>query len=422
MSQASFIAPVANAGVARRERAAAHAAPEVSAEPPAGARAIGRQGDGQQGDELKSDELLVPFLRAADEEEAGRLLALLVEEHVAPIMWAVVRRKLRVPLRECDGGERNQDALEVVAELRAALLDDLLSLRAGRRERVIGNLRGYAAAAAYNACHRYLREKYPQRHSLKTRLRYLLTHHAGFALWEAEGAHALLAGRAAWCAFDVDDADAPHARPADDLAALSRTKLGGADARGLPLWEVVSAVLDAAGRPVELDDLVNVVAELRGLEERRQAFAEDEESRGARLESLADARPSAEEELERRGYLARLWAEILLLPRNQRAALLLNLRDARGGDALGLLPHTGVASIRQIAEAVGCPAEEFAALWNELPLDDARIAARLGLARQQVINLRKSARERLGRRMREFEEGGRERRAGKFSCKGDAAK
>jgi hypothetical protein len=38
-------------------------------------------------------------------------------------------------------------------------------------------------------------------------------------------------------------------------------------------------------------------------------------------------------------------------------------------------------------------------LWDELPLDDLKIAARLGMTRQQVINLRKSARARLARRM-----------------------
>jgi hypothetical protein len=37
-------------------------------------------------------------------------------------------------------------------------------------------------------------------------------------------------------------------------------------------------------------------------------------------------------------------------------------------------------------------------LWDRLPVDDQTIAKRLGLTRQQVINLRKSARARLARR------------------------
>jgi len=59
--------------------------------------------------------------------------------------------------------------------------------------------------------------------------------------------------------------------------------------------------------------------------------------------------------------------------------------------------------MNQIAEVLEMLPEKFAELWNDLPIDDAAIAQRLGITRQQVINLRKSARERLGRRMKPFE-------------------
>jgi hypothetical protein len=42
---------------------------------------------------------------------------------------------------------------------------------------------------------------------------------------------------------------------------------------------------------------------------------------------------------------------------------------------------------------------ELAGLWNDLPLDDNRIAALLACTRQQVINLRMSARKRLAKRI-----------------------
>ena len=48
-------------------------------------------------------------------------------------------------------------------------------------------------------------------------------------------------------------------------------------------------------------------------------------------------------------------------------------------------------------------AEQFSQLWDELPLDDASIARLFGITRQQVINLRKTARERLARRMKAIE-------------------
>ena len=44
------------------------------------------------------------------------------------------------------------------------------------------------------------------------------------------------------------------------------------------------------------------------------------------------------------------------------------------------------------------PPGELVRIWNDLPLEDQRIGQRLGLDRQRVINLRKSARERLNRK------------------------
>lgn len=131
------------------------------------------------------------------------------------------------------------------------------------------------------------------------------------------------------------------------------------------------------------------------LEGRRMAGRDD-----GGVQELADVQPDAAVAFERRTYLHRLWQEITALPPRQAAALLLNLRDAKGANAVSLLPLTGVASLRDVARILGMPAEELAALWSRLPLDDATIAVTLGLSRQQVINLRKSARQRLARRMR----------------------
>src|SRR5262249_43443346 len=92
-------------------------------------------------------------------------------------------------------------------------------------------------------------------------------------------------------------------------------------------------------------------------------------------------------------------SEIGELPLNQRTAILLNLRDDDGAAALPLLPLVGISTMRAIAAVLEMPAVELAGLWPSLPLDDATIATRLGLTRQQIINLRKSGRQRLGRRM-----------------------
>jgi DNA-directed RNA polymerase specialized sigma24 family protein len=103
--------------------------------------------------------------------------------------------------------------------------------------------------------------------------------------------------------------------------------------------------------------------------------------------------------LVRRAGLRELWYEIRQLPPRQAAALILNLRDADGEGAIALLPLTGTASMREIAQTLEIPAGALAELWNRLPLDDATIARQLGVPRQQVINLRQAARKRLARRL-----------------------
>jgi hypothetical protein len=102
-------------------------------------------------------------------------------------------------------------------------------------------------------------------------------------------------------------------------------------------------------------------------------------------------------------YLESLWLEIRKLPLGQRRALLLNLRDSTGHDMTALFAHTHIATLDEVAEALELTLEEFLELSNELPMEDSVMAIQLGITRQQVINLRTSARRRLARRMRRLE-------------------
>jgi len=95
-----------------------------------------------------------------------------------------------------------------------------------------------------------------------------------------------------------------------------------------------------------------------------------------------------------------VWREMELLPREQRLAVLLHLRDPHGRTALPFFPIAGVATLQQIARALGIDDRALADLWRDLPMPDDQIAERLGVPRQRVINLRSSARKRLARRLR----------------------
>jgi hypothetical protein len=157
-----------------------------------------------------------------------------------------------------------------------------------------------------------------------------------------------------------------------------------------PTDKVAAAILRSANGPLRLDDLVNATADCLGITDQYVP-----------LESVAIPSPAAvdpAQAIDQRRWLAALWPEILLLPLTQRIALLLHLRDERGGPALPYFPASGVATISAIAAALEMTLAELVALWPNLPLSDLAIAERLGLTRQQVINLRASARQRLARK------------------------
>jgi hypothetical protein len=84
----------------------------------------------------------------------------------------------------------------------------------------------------------------------------------------------------------------------------------------------------------------------------------------------------------------------------QRKALLLNTRDEHGRSVVDLILDASVATVAEIATALGMSVKEFYELLPDLPLPDLTIASLMGTTRQKVINLRKVARKLLDRRLR----------------------
>jgi hypothetical protein len=357
------------------------------------------------------DPLLLPFLQATDEAVSQRAVERLVHEHAEPVIQGVIRRKMGVALRSRLSGRQSQDeqwAEDVRGEVIVQLLTRLRDLKSRPNGEVISSWRGYVAVTAYRACDKHLRQKYPQRWSLKNRLRYLLTHQPGLALWAS--------GEGDWCCgFAVwRDQQKTAVRTGrlqqlcDNPQSLARTALPQEDLARMDPRALLAAIFNHLTQPIELDDLVNIVADLQGIRDEMPtsgyATTDAHDKASDLIEQVRDRGAGIDEELSQRAYLEHLWSEIRQLPPRQRVALLLNLRDGQGRGVIALLPLTGVATLRQIADALDMSAEKFAALWNDLPLDDNTIAEHLNLTRQQVINLRKVARERLARRMRVFEE------------------
>lgn len=321
----------------------------------------------------RNDPLLAPLIEAPDEEARQRALETIVLEHVAPTARRVLGR-FRAPHSQLTPA----DVEDVMATVHLRVVGKLRAVLAFEEE-AVERLEDYVATLAYNAVYDFLRRRAPARLRLKNRLRYLLINDSRFAMWTLPSG--IACGLAEW-------GGAPR-------LVANALRAGDWQAVELPAnapSEAVLTLLRHVNGPVLLDDLVAVLAEVWQIG--------TDAPRHEGVGELADGRRgNPSDDAEARDFLAAVWSEILELPPNQRAALLLNLRDGDGGNAISLLVLLDIAGIDDVAAALGLTAEALAEVWNDLPLDDLTIATMFGLTRQQVINLRKSARARLSRRL-----------------------
>ncbi len=338
------------------------------------------------------DSLLLRLLFSSVESEAEEVIDNLLAEHAAPIIAAVVGSTLsQSEAPGWDSSSREwQDLEDIISDVNTNILFKLRRLRESADEHPIEDFGGYVATAARNACHNYLRAKYPNRARHKNKLRYVLTRHPDFALWEGEDgkwicgfAHWHKGKRAADCSWihrpESDPSRFIYHRHASD-----------------PI-ELIRAVFDSSAAPILMEDLVTITARVLKVEDHppgddRKIARIYRHPRAADPIDPADAADQKE-------YLKRLWSEIEQLPRMSQIALLFGARDDQHSSIPVLLAEIGIISIRQVAAAVDVPPSEFAGILIGLPFDDRKIAEFLGVSRQQVVSYRLSARRRLERRM-----------------------
>ncbi len=308
------------------------------------------------------DPLVVPLIAAADETACAAVIDGLIARAIPTIDAIVARYR--------GGGLSDDDLRDLRGAVMLRLLRRLCEASRGEGAPIV-SFDDFVARLAFNAANDALRRRFPQRTRLKNQIRYALTHDPRFALWHASGG--LIAG------------EASHA--GREPMPLTRRSV---DQASEDLGETLAAIFAAAGTPLLLEEVVDTVAALWNVEEASHLS----------VEAMASSEQPATTSIEQRSYLTAVWSEIRQLRPNQRAALLLNLRDSEGVSAIELFVLLGLATIDEIAEALQMPAERLAGIWNTLPLDDLTIAGMLGVNRQQVINLRRAARDRLGRRMK----------------------
>ncbi len=264
----------------------------------------------------------------------------------------------------------NEDLEDVCADAVSSILVRLRRQQEGGPE--ILDFESYAATVASHTADRFFAARAPQRARLRNRIRYVLTTDRRFSLREPESG--------VW------------------LCALSRPVKVRKRTPAQRLPDLVESLLAESPGPLELSELTTLAAQALGVTDRTESVEDH-------ADLLRDPAASFAHTAELRNWLLRLWTEIVQLPLLQRIALLFHMgSNSAGGATLCTVADLGIASFAELATNLGMSEAELARLWNRVPLADREIAAHLNMERQQVINLRASARQRLTRRMNAIDE------------------
>jgi DNA-directed RNA polymerase specialized sigma24 family protein len=347
----------------------------------------------------EADLCLDAFLREADEVRRDQLLEELIGQYARPVIKRIIASKLNIKQGRRDSVD-GQDQEDVGEEVIVQLIRRLTLMKSGG-ESPFGSFEDYVATAAYNACSNYLRRKYPARSRLRDRLRYILSHHKQLAMWQQEKREWL-------CGFASWDKQQRSRRSPDRLRQLradpdSINYFSDSAQQERDILRLVKAIFEFVGAPVSLDDLVAVVGDILGANDKSAGATPNDQFDAVTDETGSVTESVFADRIDKQAYLKQVWKEICELPSDQRAAMLLNLKDRDGSDITFIFVSSGVATISEMAETLGISVEEFLDLWKNLPLSDEDIAIRLGIRVQRVASLRQSGRRRLSRRMDLYE-------------------
>ncbi len=329
-------------------------------------------------------------LLEVDDQQYQFLLDNLIKEHAEPLIHKIIHAKLKLSQNKSTKKVGNDDANDLCQDSIIKLIAHLKQFRTNPSRYVISAFDEFVAKITFNVYNNYLRAKYPHRHKLKRQLEHLLKSRNEFALWKESSER--LAGLAHWRDGNWSKAN-PAALQTQSfvLAQLDETLINQ-----IPLVVLLTKFFEWANQPVAFDELVNIIAEVCGIKDIPQ--------KDWPINHLSSTEPHSGDEiqkLEYREHLGLAWKEILALPIRQRYALLLNWKNSANDSVVNTLIIDRIASVQNIAEALEMELPHLEQIWDQLPLKDAAIGEMLGgLPAQAVANLRKSARERLARRMK----------------------
>ena len=334
------------------------------------------------------DECLRPYLGSSDTTDEHDCLAHLLNKIAKPIIQRIVQGSLSREPEYDTRGILRMDAEDATSDVLVKILPRLRIFKADPEGHAISDFRGLVAATTYRALTDRRRENNRHRANCEKKIRRLITGNESLAIWKG-GQGKAVCGYLAW-----RDKETIATALIDEIQILVERSPSGD--REKSTAEIVLSILDQAGHPIRLSDLVTAACGYLTSEvETVSMEIVDDESAG--LSTVQDAGHV----LEARRLLEALFEEIQKLNAAQRRSFLLNMTDSHGYSVEWFL-FTGLATEEQLADLLEVSLDEFRELLDRLPMRDREIGKLLGFDSAKVTNIRKAVRDRLERRRSAF--------------------
>ena len=335
------------------------------------------------------DNLLLSLLNAQDEQERQQYLDELLIIHVAPIIRQVLRQRLGMYVSAQGVSKNDHDAEDLYQQAMTRMLQVLHADLT-----TIENLERYVGRVALNICADFVRSKKPRRARLKNALRDVLRRHRDLASWQYQ--NEVVCGFAAW-----RNTEKHVVSSYDDtkLDAFLSAHFAGEDVRAVPLSRLVVELFDWIGGPVELDVLVEMLADLLDIKDQQIKSFDDHVAAEYEVEIPGGIR-STELDVETNETLGLLWRIVKRLPPGQRDAFAVRFKDPDGRDLFTVLLAAGIVELKDLAEGLGRSVADLMRLWMQMPMDSQTAASELNTSVNNVYKWLFHARRRLKAELR----------------------
>lgn len=334
------------------------------------------------------DEALLPYLNstddASDQEQLQRLL-----QTAKPIVYRIAR-SMRMGAPAATAAFNTQD---IFGDVCVRVLQRLRLFKKSPDNHRISNFAGLVATTTSTVFSDLLRGRDRQRRSLSQKIRRLIAANTDLETWK-DNQGKLVCGYRAWRSeMTKVDPVGPSQMKLDFRSERA------SDTNKPNTAELILLVLNNVGRPIGLDELIDLVnIAVAGVQVQTISI---EDKHYVQSSPLAIYQPDIVAYVDNQRLLYRLFSEIQNLRAEQRKSLLLSMGDSFGYGIEWFL-FTEIATEEHLAMLLEISIEEFRTLLTSLPMSDSQIALELGVSETKVKNIRKAVRARLARRRRAF--------------------